>query len=60
MLSLRKVEELHSSTVNHPKVYRGCLRPAQRQFMAEIYTEAKLRPVKPSARKFDTIRKAWL
>lgn len=60
MVSLRKVEELHSSTKSHPKVYRGVLSPAQRQLMADIYKDAGLRQVKPSARRFDTIRKAWL
>jgi hypothetical protein len=59
MLSLRKVEELHSSTVNHPKVYRGCLNNTERKIMAEIYQEANLKPVKPSADKFNRIRKAW-
>lgn len=60
MVSLRRLENIHESTKNHPKVYKGCLSPAERKLMDEIYSEAGLRPVKPSASKFDRIRKAWL
>jgi hypothetical protein len=59
MLSLRNIEELYTSTLGNPKVYRGCLSPKERKIMAEIYREANLKPIKPSSGKFDRIRKAW-
>lgn len=63
-LSLRKVEELHSSTKSHPSVYKGCLSATERQLMVEIYGEAKLREVKVTSKnasaKFRKYRKEWL
>ena len=58
-MTLSQLTEIHESTKHHKSVYKGCLTPAQRQLMADIYKYAKLRPVKPSGRKFDAIRKAW-
>jgi len=59
-LTLSKVEELHNTT---PRQYNGCLSVKERQIMAEIYGEAKLRQVKVTAknasRKFNHIRKEF-
>ena len=59
-LTLNRVEELHKTT---PKQYNGCLSVKERQIMSEIYGEAKLRPVKVTAknasRKFNSIRKEF-
>jgi len=53
-MSLRKIEELHEVA---PKQYNGCLSLKERQLMADIYQEAKIRPVKPSVAKFYRYRK---
>lgn len=58
-MKLSKIEALHESTKSHPKVYKGCLKPEERQRMAEIYKEAGLRPVKVTSRSFGKYRKEF-
>lgn len=58
-LTLSRVEELHT-TLPAPKPkpqYNGCLSEKERQVMAEIYKEAKIRKVsKRPAKLFDKYR----
>lgn len=58
-MKLSKIEALHESTKSHPKVYKGCLKPEERQRMAEIYKEAGIKPVKVTSRSFGKYRKEF-
>jgi hypothetical protein len=61
MVTLNRLEELRANLpVPKPQIaYNGCLSTPERALMADIYKAAGLRPVKPSARKFQKYRKEF-